>query len=145
MSRPSKMDDPDLRKTFAEAWVQGATREELAHIFGVSPNSLYTITLWSRDPRVKAIAATIAQDRMLNIVRKTDSSLQARLRNADELSVRELLDIRKEFAPRTAKAGETGGHPATETETTEALEDNPELADELERLIENAEASEDAE
>jgi len=142
MARPSRLDNPEFLKAVAMAYVEGWTREQCAEEWGVG--SLYTITTWFRDPRVQALAGTLAAERMLRIVRKTDSELERRLQTPGELDVDDIIRIRKEFAPKTAKAGEVGATPATTTSTQEALEDGSVDMEELERIIEEAQAEQDA-
>lgn len=95
MARPSFLDDATNAKKVAEAFVDGATREQMCKAFGVSDK--YTITRWRRDPRVKAHMHKLIEDRVLGIASKVDSRIAALLQNPENLSVKDLLDIRKEF------------------------------------------------
>lgn len=132
--RPGFLDDPENVESVAIAYIDGRTRKQIASAFGVNER---TVTAWRGDPRVKARAAQLARDRILQVVRKTDSQIEDRLKNAGEMSVRELLDIRKEFITGPGFQDEAAGiSPETITEVTEAMEADPDFAAALTALLE---------
>jgi hypothetical protein len=94
MARPHALADPDYVKEVAEAFANGCTREEMAETFSVTKA---TITRWRKDPRVKRQVHTILGERVQRVSSKVDSVIEARLQNAENLTIKELLDIRREF------------------------------------------------
>lgn len=94
MARPSALEDPDFAKEVAEAFANGCTREEMAEAFAVTKAS---ITRWRKDPRVKRLVHTILGERVQRVSSKVDSIIEARLQHAENMTIKELLDIRKEF------------------------------------------------
>jgi hypothetical protein len=95
MARPSFLDEPENAKKVAEAFVDGLTREKMCEAFGVKDK--YTITRWRRDPRVKSHMHRLIEDRVLSVANKVDAQIAQRLQNPDSLSVKDLLDIRREY------------------------------------------------
>jgi len=93
--RPHALDDPAYAKLVAEAFAAGLSRQKMADMFNIK--DLATITRWRRDPRVKAEVWRLTEDRILQVTRKVDAVIVNRLEDADEMSVQELLAIRKEF------------------------------------------------
>lgn len=130
--RPNPLNDPEFAKTVAQMYVSGATRQEMADEFNVK--DLHTVTRWTKDPRVRAHAQRLIADRELQISRKVDSQIEAKLRNAKDMSIRELLEIRKSYLPQDAR---TTGKPDKDlnAEAEKALEANPDLAKEMEALL----------
>ena len=96
-----------------------------------------TITRWRRDPRVKARVAKINEDRVIQISRKVDSIIEGRLAHAEEMDTETLLRIRKEYGG-AAVARKEAIDDATVSEALDALEQNPDLDDELRELLEKA-------
>lgn len=94
MARPHALADPDFAKLVAEAFADGCTREEMSETFGVNKP---TITRWRKDPRIKRLVHTILGERVQRVSSKVDSVIEARLQNPENLTIKELLDIRKEF------------------------------------------------
>jgi len=94
MARPHALADPDYVKEVAEAFANGCTREEMSETFSVTKA---TITRWRKDPRVKRQVHTILGERVQRVSSKVDSVIEARLQNAENLTIKELLDIRREF------------------------------------------------
>jgi transposase len=95
MARPNPLADPEFAKLVAEAFADGMSRNEMCEMFGVKDPD--TITRWRRDPRVQGYALKLIQDRVLQVTRKVDGKIAALLERED-LTVMELLAIRKEFA-----------------------------------------------
>jgi transposase-like protein len=133
--RPHKLDDPDTLKAVAEAFANGATREAMCAAFEVKDPG--TITRWRKDPRVKAEVRKLLNDRILRISSKTDSVIEQRLQNANEMTVDDLIKIRKEFGG-SSLVGEKIDEDSMLGEAMDALEANPDLLDEMRALLEKA-------
>lgn len=94
-----------LRDFIAEKWAEGLTNKaiaeaifsEFADIESVPVKS--TIINWRHDEQVANKIHAIMRERISRIVRRTDSALAHRLENADDLTVDEIIKIRKEIAP----------------------------------------------
>src|SRR5881392_3522777 len=95
MARPNPLADPAFAKAVAEMFAAGASRQDMCDAFGVKDKD--TITRWRRDPRVKSYALKIIEDRILQVTRKVDGVIAERLEHAHEMTVQELILIRKEF------------------------------------------------
>jgi transposase len=130
MARVSKLANPEFAKAVAEAYINGDSRAEMAELFGAHKD---TITDWTRDPRVQAHAARLAQERVLRITRKIDTEIETRVADADEMDTELLLKIRKEFLDRSLKIdlANAKDDPGTMSDMIDALEANPELAQQL--------------
>lgn len=131
--RPNPLANPDFAKSVAEAFVSGLSRQEMCDLFGVKDRD--TITRWRRDPRVKVHAFKLIEDRVLQVTRRVDAVIAERLENASELSIDELIKIRKEFLGGALRAQTEKADEATITEAMQAIEDNPEFAEELQKLL----------
>jgi hypothetical protein len=94
-----------LRDRIAELWAEGYTNKgiaetvhsEFAEIESVPVKG--TIINWRHDEQVANKIHALMRDRISRIVRKTDAALAKRLENDDELTVDEIIKIRKEIAP----------------------------------------------
>lgn len=128
------LDDPERFELFVEALCSGATAVELAKIFDVHEN---TIRNYKRDPRVRAASLKHIEDRVLRITRKTDSIIEQRLQDADELDTDTLLKIRKEFLGGAFRMQTQGGKTDAKTinDAMDEIEENPEFAKELQELL----------
>ena len=133
MARPNPLADPDFAQQVAEAFAAGVSREDMCEMFGVSDKD--TITRWRRDPRVKQRAMKIIEDRVLQVTRKVDGVIAARLEFADDMTIRELLDVRKEFLGGALRAQTEKADDDTVNEAASLLENNPEAAEALEALL----------
>lgn len=143
MARPHALADPEFAKSVAEAFADGCSRKQMAEMFGVK--DLDTITRWRRDPRVKARALKVIEDRVLQVTRKVDASIAARLENADNMTVKELLEIRKEFLGGALRMQTEKADDATVGEAHDALEADPELLEKFDKLLADAAAKETGE
>jgi transposase-like protein len=132
--RPTMLNDPEFAHKVAEVFITGATREEMAETFNVDTS---TITRWRRDPRVKAHVGKLIEDRVLQITRKTDTEIQNRLRHIEKLSIKEILEIRKEFLPGIVREQMGGADEHTIAQATAAIEENPALAEQMIALLES--------
>jgi len=131
--RPSVLDDDDNLKLVAEMFAAGASRQDIADAFNIK--DLYTISKWRRNPRVKAATFKLIEDRILEVTRKVDASIAGRLQKANELTVKELLDIRKEFLGGALRAQTERADDETINEAATWLDENPEAAKQLERML----------
>jgi hypothetical protein len=94
-----------LRDRIAELWADGysnkgiaeTVHKEFVEIESVPVKS--TIINWRHDEQVTNNIHAIMRERISRIVRRTDAGLEARLENMNELTVKEIIDIRKEIAP----------------------------------------------
>ena len=138
--RPHALADPEYAKQVAELFAEGLSRTQMCEILKVKDPD--TITRWRRDPRVKAHALKIIEDRVLQVTRKVDASIAARLENPDQLTIKDLLDIRKEFLGGALRMQTEKADDATVAEAQEALEANPDLIEKFEEfLAENSPAA----
>jgi transposase len=96
MARTSKLANPEFAREVAEAYVLGMTRNEMAARFDVHPD---TITVWKRDIRVKSVAKSLHEERIMEMTRKVDAEMQARLNSQKikEMDDETLIKFRKEL------------------------------------------------
>lgn len=128
MARPSPFRDPDFTRAVAQAFVDGLSRKQMCEMFGV--RDPHTITAWRRDPRVKVIAHKMIEDRILQITRKVDGKI-AYILERDDLTVTELLAIRKEFLGGALRGQTEKADAETIGEAQDWIMDNPDLVDTL--------------
>lgn len=133
MARPNPLADPEFAKQVAELFAAGASRQDMCDILGVKDRD--TITRWRRDPRVKSYALKIIEDRILQVTRKVDGVIAERLEHAEEMTIQELIMIRKEFLGGALRAQTEKADEATIAEGQDWLEKNPEAADQLDRML----------
>jgi transposase-like protein len=133
VGRPSLLNNPEMVQKIAEAFVDGHTRQDMADAFGVK--NLHTITRWRRDARVKAIAFKLIEDRVLQVTRKVDFVIADRLSRAEEMTTKELLEIRKEYLGGKLREQHEKADDETIHQAMDWLSDNPEEAAELERIL----------
>ncbi len=131
--RPNPLADPVFATAVAEAFAAGLSRKNMCELFGVK--DVDTITRWRRDARVKAIALKIIEDRVLMVTRKVDGVIAERLEHASDMTITELLAIRKEFLGGALRAQTEKADEATVAEAQNWLEANPAAADQLEELL----------
>lgn len=127
MARTNPLANPEFAKRVAEAFVAGSSRKEMCELFGVKDPD--TITRWRRDPRVKAYAFKLVEDRVLQVTRKVDGRIAEILEHSDELTVFELLAIRKEFLGGALRAKTEAIDEGTIGEAQDWIEKNPDLVD----------------
>lgn len=138
MPRPNPLADPAFAQKVAEAFADGCSRQTMCEMFGVKDRD--TITRWRRDQRVKVRALKIIEDRVLQVTRKVDGVIAARLEDAENMTVQELLMIRKEFLGGALRAQTEKADDETISEAQTWLEENPDAADQLEELLRNGTA-----
>jgi hypothetical protein len=100
--RPSLLDNPDFVKQLAQDYAEGRSRKDMAEAYNCT---LWNITQWRKDPRVRAHTLKFMEERTVRVVSKTDAILEGRLSQPEKLSVKELLEIRKEFRGGIADPG----------------------------------------
>jgi hypothetical protein len=127
-----KIADPEFALQVAEAFAAGASRQEMADMFDVTRQ---TITKWRRDPRVKVHAFKIIEDRVLQVTRKVDGAIAERLERCSEMTVTELLAVRKEFLGGALRARTEGIDEGTIGEAQDWLDKNPDAVEQLERMF----------
>lgn len=134
MGRPTALSDPEYAKAIAAAFVSGMSHRQIASEFGINKD---TVTNWRRDPRVKAHALKMIEDRILTITRRVDSIIEARLQHAENLSIKDLVMLRKEYLGGALRQQTEKADEATVSEAMTALEENPQLAEQLAALLQN--------
>lgn len=133
MARPTPLADPAFAQKVAEAFADGCSRAQMCEMFGVRDRD--TITRWRRDQRVKVRALKIIEDRVLQVTRKVDGVIAARLEDAENMTVQELLMIRKEFLGGALRAQTEKADDETISEMQTWLEEHPEAADQMDELL----------
>jgi len=137
----SVLEDPENVKRVAELLAEGATRKTVADTFNIK--DLDTITRWKRDPRIKAKVRRLIDDRAIDVSRKVDSTIEGRLQRSEDLTIKELIEIRKEYGG-TKLANKEVDDDALATQALELLEKDPELLDKLTELIEAQEQAKES-
>jgi hypothetical protein len=132
VGRPHALSDPEYCQQVAALFVAGITRAQMAEELGVTES---TIKRWRKDPRIKAAAIPLIEERVVQITRKVDSAIEARLQDPSKLSVRELIEIRKEFLAGNLRSQAEKLDEGTVSEAMVAIEKNPQLVDELLALL----------
>lgn len=131
--RKSRLNDADFCKAIAEAYVSGMSREDMADELDCHRD---TIPKWVSDPRVQAEASKLTLERINRISRRVDSVIEGRMARAEQMTVKELLEIRKEYLSRSMKLNSEGAATAeTTNELAEAMDQNPDLAAALRALV----------
>lgn len=127
MAGKSYLEEPGAREELAELLAAGATLKTCAEHFG---NSTDTIRRWKQDAKVIELTRKIRQARVDEIVQKVDGAIHGKLREAEKLPVRDLLEIRKTYQPESNATGKKDNQQAAE-ELWEQIGNNPELGQAL--------------
>ena len=127
------MAKPEFAKQVAEAFAAGQSRKQMAELFNVK--DLDTITRWRRDPRVKMHAFKIIEDRVLQVTRKVDGVIAERLEHAEDLTMTELLALRKEFLGGKLRERTESIDEDTIGEAQEWLENNPDAVEIIDNMF----------
>lgn len=144
MPRTSEFDkNPELLQQFAELYVTGASRADMAQVFGVHVD---TITRWTGRKDVQALVAELRQRQANRILRIVNSSILEVLESEEgrkKLDLKDLLAIKKEYTPQQIEVGRRGDFDKTaaDLEAWAALD----AADEPLELEAGAEVVEEAE
>lgn len=139
MGRPSLLADPDFAKQVAECFANGDGRESMSAVFNVSKQ---TITKWRKDPRIKRLVHNMMVERVQRVTSKVDAVLEGRLAHAEDLTIKELLDIRKEFMGDSARGKLEDADDTTINAAMEAAE-SPDFAALAEALVNGRSATEE--
>lgn len=125
------LNDIENCKLVAETFIKGVSAKEMGEVFDVTPRTIYA---WLRDPRVQAHARRMQVERVNRITRRIDGEMEARLANVENIDIDVMLRIRKEYLDRQLKIGaalDGGDSGNASNEISDALEDNPGLAEGL--------------
>lgn len=124
--RPSRLADDAYAQAVAEALAEGLTREgvqdRLEELGFDRPRDLATVTRYKRDPRVKSRLTKLINERVQEVTRKVDTIIAARLQNAEEMTIQELIAIRKEFLGGSLREETEKADAATVNAAFEAVE-----------------------
>ena len=139
MGMTSTLDRVDgLRERIAELWVEGLTNKaipetvhsEYAEIEDVPV--INTIINWRKDEVVENKIHALMRERIGRVVRKTDAAIAKKLEDVDDLTVDEVLKIRKEFVPeRDALTDVKQDASQIDEDLFGLMEDDPEFAEKL--------------
>lgn len=136
MGRTSKLANPEFAREVAEAYVSGMSRSEMAARFNVHPD---TVTAWKRDVRVRSVAKNLHEDRIMEMTRKVDAEMQARLNShkIKEMDDETLIKFRKELVGDKKTIELSGAVDTGSAKSTlwKSLDDDPELAVKLVGLL----------
>ena len=141
MARTSKLSDPDFAFQVAEAYVLGMSRPEMAARFDVHVD---TITAWKRDMRVRTLAKGLHEDRIMEMTRKVDAEMQARLNSSriKEMDDETLIKFRKELVgdKKTIELSGAIDTGSAKSDLWKTLDTDPELAIKLAGLLSGEES-----
>ena len=136
MARPHILDEnPDLVQQLVELLADGTPARAIADTFGVHPR---TIGEWKKRADVKARLSQHIRERADSILSHTDTRIRKVLESGKDLTMRELLEIRRTFAGEKVDLNLGGNQGEALAEMMEKLHDNPELARELGALTADA-------
>lgn len=139
MPRTPLMDkEPGLRDVVADLYANGANNQEIANAINAIFPELNvhkdTILEYRRHPAVLAKIRRLIEERTTRITRQVDSKIEARLKDADKMDVKTLLEIRKTIAGDKHviddKRPEDGQRSAVE-ELFDAAQEDPEVAERI--------------
>lgn len=133
MARPSPFADPEFTLRVAELFAAGETRAKMADVFGVSPRC---ISNWRKDVRVRREMMKLIEERVLEITRRVDSKIANILNHQEDLTVDELLKIRKEFLGGALRQQTEKADAETIGELQDWIETFPELAQQFADSVE---------
>lgn len=126
MGRPSPMHEEANRERVAVMYAAGATRAEIAEEFGGVDKS--TVSAWLHREDVKALVDRKIRERTNRILRQTDSRIESALQDAENMSLEELLKVRKEFLPDRKEIKLTVNEDEALAELWKAAAEDPEAA-----------------
>lgn len=126
-----------LRDRLAELYVEGMSNKDIAETLFSEFTDIdsipvkNTILNWRKDDVVENKVHALMRERIGRIVRKTDAAINAAL-EAGDLSVDEIIKIRKEFVPeRDAFTDEKQDAAAIDDDLFGLAEADPEFAERL--------------
>ncbi len=130
--RPMLISDPAYLKALCELLACGLSRQEICDELGLKDTD--TITRWKKDPRVRNLTQKLIEERAIDISRKVDQIINGRLSQAQALSISELIKIRQEYGGSRLRSKEIIDDTIT-ADAMLAMEQNPDLADQLQALL----------
>lgn len=136
--RPSLLNDPVKADQIAEMFADGASRKEIASTFGIK--DVQTVTRWRTDPRIESRVRKLINARVVMVTTKVDAVIAGRLQHADKMTIKELLDVRKEYLGGALREQTEKADDSVLTAAMEALERDPELLDKMSALLDSSEA-----
>lgn len=135
--RPNKLSDPAFAQAVAELLANGLSRQQvmdkLEELNLAVVRDPMTISRWKRDPRVKGILTKLINERVQEVTRKVDSKIAAILEK-DDLTVQELILIRKEYLGGALRAQTEKADEETVQEAMVAAE-SPDFQEKLAALF----------
>lgn len=111
----------------------GNSRAEICEALGVKDKN--QVTHWRKDARVDSRVRKIINARVVQITSKVDSVLAGRLQHSDKLTIKELLDIRKEYLGGALREQTERADDSTLTAAMDALERDPDLLSKMQNLL----------
>lgn len=129
---------PELRELVAEMYANGADNQTIANAINAKfpEQNVHknTIIIYRRHPEVLSKIRRLIDERHTRVIRTVDSKLEERLRNADVMDVKTLLEIRKTLAGEKHviddQRPEDGGRSMTE-ELFDLADEDPEAAERI--------------
>jgi transposase len=119
------MHDEANRARVAELHADGNPRAVIAEEFEVH---VETVSSWLQREDIKAEVDKILRDRTHRILRKVDTQIETLLARIEKLTLKELLDIRKEFLPDRKEISLNVNKTSVLEELWAAAAENPEAA-----------------
>jgi SOS response regulatory protein OraA/RecX len=129
------LDEPQQLRWYAELVICGCSAREAAAILAISIKSS---DRYKKDPRVKAEALRLAEERTIRITSVIDTLIEKRLRDeAEEISIDTLLRIRKGYMTNQMRNEINGATADDETinAAMEQIESSSGFAEELAALL----------
>ena len=133
--RPSRLADAEFCDRVAEMFADGASRKEMMEALGMKDPK--TITTWRKDPRIDSRVRKLINARVTMITSKVDAVLSARLQHSEKLTIKELIDIRKEYLGGAMREATERADDSVLTAAMEALERDPELLEKMSALLDS--------
>ena len=133
MGRPHHLADPEYAERVADCFVAGMTREEICEAVGIKDPG--TVTAWRKDPRVSNLVAQKLRDQTMKIVLKVDAEMMKRFREPENLTVKEMIEIRREYAGDKLRQQMEDVDENTINEAQKFFDENPDAAEQLRTLL----------
>ncbi len=136
MSRVSPLDEfPDSVDQLVELLGTGATREQIAKVFGVNKR---TITEWRKRDDVQQKLSKFIRDRANRVLSLTDDKVLKQLESNKQLSVDQLLKIRQTYAGEAFDVNAGSDAAQALSELMKAADKDPALARALAGVLPDA-------
>lgn len=136
--RKSKLADPEFLENFSSLYASGMSHTDIAAELGVHPSS---ITNWVKDPRAVVVIGNLIKERVNRITRKIDASIEARLADAEEWDLDDLVKVRREMIRSMPDGKIVSDTASAASEISEAMDQSPDLAKALQELVEGRAAT----